>query len=122
MKETKRDGFVLDEDIALTHAPQHTFERRQEGRQYHASDEPIQNNRKIVLIRGQIYKKIRFVFKITLRCVLSLSYDVDLRPAKIFVEIFLSQFTKAICLSGESILRDSLALICITLLIYVILD
>jgi len=40
VEQTKSDGFVLDEDIALTHAPQETFEGRQKSRQYHTSNEP----------------------------------------------------------------------------------
>jgi len=44
MEQTEGDGFVLDEDIALTNAPQQTFKRRQKWCQYHASNEPSQHN------------------------------------------------------------------------------
>jgi len=34
---------MLDEDIALTNAPQQTFKCRQQRCQYHASNEPTQS-------------------------------------------------------------------------------
>jgi len=41
VKESKGDGLMFDEDVALADAPQETLKRRQQRRQNNTGDEPI---------------------------------------------------------------------------------